>query len=258
MNKSEEASIKVMPRSELAESSPQPPVKRIAWFRRLTLNQRLSLVISFLLVLITAVQLCLTYKAFELTEWQQRPWVGVASLLGSSGTIGMCLIPDAEYKYGRCEPKHPDVLSHISTKDKMRGYIQVRNTGNSPALSTVLKVHWCASARKPSSPPSFDECDNEQGNNEIIWKDGPRVLFHGEGDSTLDVSATFYLSQAEIDSIKRTDRLFYFIGRVDYDRQAIAETAQARYRTEFCIYYDPRGHGEQFGLYYCPVGNIAR
>jgi hypothetical protein len=169
----------------------------------------------------------------------------------------MCLIPDSEYKYGECHPNHPAVFTYITAKDKMRAYFLARNTGNSPALGTVLRVHWCASARNPWNPPSFEECDNEQGNNGDMWKDGPRVLFHGEGDSTLDVSATFHISQPEIDAILRNDRRFYFVGQIDYDRQVSTEGEQ-RYRTDFCIYYDPRGHGEQFGLYFCPVGNAAR
>jgi hypothetical protein len=196
---------------------------------------------------------------FSILEWQQRPIVGVSTTLGPSGTLGMCLIPDVEYKYdGTCKPKQSDVFSYVKHTDAIRAFILVRNTGNSPAHSTVLKVHWCVSTNKPKAPPSFTECDGEQGKDEELWRDGPRVLFHGQGDSTLDVSATFRLSQSDIDSIRRHERYFYLRGQISYDWKSFSAGTSVPYRTEFCIIYDPRGHGEDFALYYCPSGNEAR
>ncbi len=215
-------------------------------------------IVPWLGVLISGLMLWNNCLQYQLNESLGCLWVGVTTLLGQSGTIGMCLIPDVEYKYvNECKPKHPDVLNYVGPADKLRGYIQVRNTGNSPALSTVLSVHRCVSHRKPSNPPPYLECDDDRRAHEDMWKDGPRVLFHGEGDSTLDISGTFHLSQEEIDSIKRSDRYFYFVGVVGYDREANVDLSKTRYLTEFCIYYDPRGHGEKFGLYYCPQGNSA-
>lgn len=217
--------------------------------------QQVLAVLNFIIVCCLMVISC---QQYQLNEWLGRPWVGVGTMLGSAGVIGMCVIPDAEYHYGNpCKPKHSEVFNHISPETPLRAYIQVRNTGNSPALNTVLSVHWCVSAKKPSSPPTFEECDHEQGNNDDMWRDGPRVLFHGEGDSTLDVSATFRVLQSDIDFIKRRERVFYLIGRADYSGNVSSGTI-AQHRTDFCIMYDPRGHGEPFSFYYCTAGNNAK
>ena len=206
----------------------------------------------------TQETLRVSQAAFRSTEWMQRPWVGISTLLGNPGSLGMCLIPESEYKYdGTCKPRRPDVFSYIKEKERLRAYIAVRNTGNSPAIGTVLKARWCVSTKPPTAPPTFDECSNTE-EKEQPWTDGPRVLFHGNGDSTLDVTGTFFVSRDNVSAIAKKEKWFYYIGTITYDRESRPIDQVSAYSTDFCIFYDPRGHGEEFSLYYCPRGNTAR
>lgn len=175
-----------------------------------------------------------------------------------SGSLGMCLMPESEYRYdGTCKPKRPDVFTHLKGKEKLRGYIAVRNTGNSPAIGTVLKARWCVSTKPPDVPPAFVECSNTE-QKEQPWTDGPRVLFPGNGDSTLDVTGTFFVSTEDARAITLKEKWFYYIGTITYDREDKPLDQVPAYSTDFCIFYDPRGYGEDFSLYYCPRGNTAR
>ncbi|CAE6695366.1 MAG: hypothetical protein H8K06_20305 [Nitrospira sp.] len=206
----------------------------------------------------TQETLRVSQSAFRSTEWMQRPWVGISTLLGNPGSLGMCLMPELEYKYdGKCKPKRPDVFTYITSKEKLRGYVAVRNTGNSPAIGTVLKARWCVSAKPPDVPPAFVECSNTEQTGQP-WTDGPRVLFPGNGDSTLDVTGTFFVPTEDVVAIRKKEKWFYYIGTVTYDREDKPLDHAPAYSTDFCIFYDPRGHGEDFSLYYCPRGNIAR
>lgn len=206
----------------------------------------------------TQETLRVSQASFRSTEWMQRPWVGISTLLGNPGSLGMCLMPESEYRYdGTCKPKRPDVFTHLKGKEKLRGYIAVRNTGNSPAIGTVLKARWCVSAKPPDVPPAFVECSNTE-QKEQPWTDGPRVLFPGNGDSTLDVTGTFFVSTEDARAITLKEKWFYYIGTTTYDREDKPLDQVPAYSTDFCIFYDPRGYGEDFSLYYCPRGNTAR
>ena len=170
----------------------------------------------------------------------------------------MCLIPEVEYVYGNtCKPKLPNVFNYVKDGERLRAYIQVRNTGNIPAVDTILTARWCISSKSPTAPPTFKDCSNPQ-QSQGPWTDGPRILFHGGGDSTLDVTGTFSITKDAARAIDNKEMWFYYIGMVTYNRKEGSVGQPPPYRTDFCIYYDARGHGEDFSLYYCPQGNAAR
>lgn len=148
-----------------------PPLVDRAWFRLLLASLPVFLAVAIAVfayfqylhnqAIFSATQeaLSVSRASFRSMEWMQRPWVGISTLFGNPGAIGMCLMPEAEYRPdGTCKPKRPDVFSYIKDKERLRGYIQVRNTGNSPAIDTVLTARWCVSSKEPTTPPSFIEC----------------------------------------------------------------------------------------------------
>jgi hypothetical protein len=227
----------------VAECRAEPVSRWPPWFPHVCTI--VGLMITGTLAYIACLQYQLSEKAFQITEWQQRPWVGVTR---------MCLIPEKEYVYGPdCLPKHPDVLSHVVSTDWIRGHVDIKNTGHSPALDTTLHLRWCLSTKKDTQPPSFEECtDGDEGS-----KKGPRVLFHGEGDSTLDAYVRFQLSQSEIESVSLKKRRFFLLGRITYNRTPSDKPTSA-YQTDFCIFSDPRGRGERFPLYSCSGGNSVK
>lgn len=181
-------------------------------------------------------------KVLELTEWDQRPWVGVTR---------MCLTPLNGAKYGECIPKPPDVFRHVVSKDWLRTWIVVNNTGRSPALKTKVEARWCVTPNQDREPPTFEKCTDGEKRTK-----GPRVLFP-QGDSTLDVTIDFKLSQENIDAIVAGNKKFYLIGRITYDRDLSAQ-GLPRYITEFCLFYDPHERGETHSYYYCEGGNNAQ
>lgn len=234
----------------------KPPLVDRPWFR--VLLACIPAIPGIAIAMFAYFQYLHNQAVFRSTEWMQRPWVSISTLLGNPGSLGMCLMPESEYKYdGTCKPKRPDVFTYITEKEKLRAYIAVRNTGNSPAIGTILKARWCVSSKAPTAPPTFNECSNTE-KKEQPWTDGPRVLFHGNGDSTLDVTGTFFVSTEDLRAITKKEKWFYYIGAVTYDREDKPLDHMPAYSTDFCIFYDPRGHGEDFSLYYCPRGNTAR
>ena len=179
-----------------------------------------------------------TDQTISILQLQQRPWIAADN---------SCLMPSREYgtaaKTG-CELSDPKIFSRVQPAEKVTWFVQVRNTGNTPAKNAKLEASWCVSDKKEETPPDVANC----GAKEVVPE---RPVFPNSDPFIAVGPKEFTLNQEDISDIKNGTCTFYLVGHVDYLEWG---NKNSHHETDFCLMYAPHGI---YALRYCKGGQRA-
>jgi hypothetical protein len=209
-----------------------------------------TMVFTLFLTVFTFLLYCVARSTDKILRIQERPWVegyefAPVCLVNSADLnkrLNLFFTDAPDTGIGGTCPFRGEIFKNAKPTDQFFWWVDVANTGKTPAVATRLNAARCVSKMPDKTPPSLLDCFNQSQDGQLV---PPRNIY--PHDAEIIKPQYFSLTAEEISDINRGNRFLYIRAHTEY-----SELDGTRHFKNFCWRYNPY---LIYALRFCEGGN---